>query len=994
MATNPLHHDPELKGILQKLNDIQSHEFSGWRKSFLDRYETFLEDEGTEIASRKYHHYSKSVKGLARVILDVKAIVEKGDLSPHKSTVRGRYALAELSECITAVIAEQDALLPTTRQMEKECGFGKFTMGAVLLRDNFSEYRRLALCVKWLSELRIQLRRVANRQVMEELERFGVKFQSFCHIIADLGLHDTVVKCQEFVPVFDDEESTAVESFSDSTFRCTEKKGNGVAAYEDLEEEAGYEDLEEERSSDYEEETDDESVTVRTEEDISLSLPAKVPSPMATAKKGVDEESYSDHDGESDNESVTVKAEEGSCPSYLAKDSRAAMQKDVASPKAKTEDCSSDYDEETDDESVTVRTDCDGGQPFPVVARKPRQLLAGEDDEEDCDDESIAKGYDIALSASKDQRGKKERGRSNPVRSLEAVASDSSSGRPTALFPSHLESARTLQKVPKSGVKKQNMKQSKHASPKPKGAKSGVTGSSKENDPKSQQSRLCGDSPQTIGEKLSGDEAKESVEMTNPHSKLMCEDNDSSDAHYLATFPMRPGLVRGLSLEDEETKPQRQEAEYGSEDEADVPSRSLRPSNIRGMSFEDDESVPTPGTLSHHKMKQDKEKKVYRNSGSVGPYFVAGLSDNNIGLPKQEQSRPEGFGVGNESVLAGRSVDPSDQFCTLLETEDTSNPQSQGKPNPLRPSYVRGMTFEDDGACKTENAKLESSFESENNPATASLIGCGEMASDEDDDDSRRSGVEQPLRGQTRLTKSQKRDGSCNQSSRSGAEPVMSCKEPTTRSKRRAKAVQSRKDDTATSVRTRHMRSMSSGDCIEPNLPPVSDLHAGDESLRLSSPRSRVEPTDIASVPRASSISGAKKDGIVTPCPCCGRPNNEAVSVDTGLSESASLDIEEAAADIEDEGLGDDFDPSNSFHASNKAETQVAETNSQLVERRRKCYMWYARLGLPNRNQMIQRVAALPDSCDISIEDVDILPWIHGGTTLDITEMNKLFLED
>jgi hypothetical protein len=61
-------------------------------------------------------------------------------------------------------------------------------------------------------------------------------------------------------------------------------------------------------------------------------------------------------------------------------------------------------------------------------------------------------------------------------------------------------------------------------------------------------------------------------------------------------------------------------------------------------------------------------------------------------------------------------------------------------------------------------------------------------------------------------------------------------------------------------------------------------------------------------------------------------------------------------------------------------------------ERRKKCYMWYARLGQPNRETMKRKVAALPDSCDITIEEVNALPWVGGGMCLSVKAMNELFL--
>lgn len=64
-------------------------------------------------------------------------------------------------------------------------------------------------------------------------------------------------------------------------------------------------------------------------------------------------------------------------------------------------------------------------------------------------------------------------------------------------------------------------------------------------------------------------------------------------------------------------------------------------------------------------------------------------------------------------------------------------------------------------------------------------------------------------------------------------------------------------------------------------------------------------------------------------------------------------------------------------------------------QKKRKCYMWYARLGQPNRERMIQAVKRLPPSHEqITEEDVESLPWICGGALLPVKEMNELFLED
>ena len=55
--------------------------------------------------------------------------------------------------------------------------------------------------------------------------------------------------------------------------------------------------------------------------------------------------------------------------------------------------------------------------------------------------------------------------------------------------------------------------------------------------------------------------------------------------------------------------------------------------------------------------------------------------------------------------------------------------------------------------------------------------------------------------------------------------------------------------------------------------------------------------------------------------------------------------------------------------------------------------MWYNRMKMPNKEEMKRRVAKLPDSCDITPEDVELLPWRCGDRFLDLRVMNQYFLE-
>ena len=61
-------------------------------------------------------------------------------------------------------------------------------------------------------------------------------------------------------------------------------------------------------------------------------------------------------------------------------------------------------------------------------------------------------------------------------------------------------------------------------------------------------------------------------------------------------------------------------------------------------------------------------------------------------------------------------------------------------------------------------------------------------------------------------------------------------------------------------------------------------------------------------------------------------------------------------------------------------------------DERRKCYMWYDRMGRPTRDKMKQRIPLMKD-CDITLEDVDALPWMMRGAMISQSELNKLILK-
>ena len=64
------------------------------------------------------------------------------------------------------------------------------------------------------------------------------------------------------------------------------------------------------------------------------------------------------------------------------------------------------------------------------------------------------------------------------------------------------------------------------------------------------------------------------------------------------------------------------------------------------------------------------------------------------------------------------------------------------------------------------------------------------------------------------------------------------------------------------------------------------------------------------------------------------------------------------------------------------------------MKQKRDLLMWYNRMKTPNKERMKERVAMLPPSCDITPDDVELLPWLCKGRYLDLRVMNQYFMEE
>lgn len=76
-----------------------------------------------------------------------------------------------------------------------------------------------------------------------------------------------------------------------------------------------------------------------------------------------------------------------------------------------------------------------------------------------------------------------------------------------------------------------------------------------------------------------------------------------------------------------------------------------------------------------------------------------------------------------------------------------------------------------------------------------------------------------------------------------------------------------------------------------------------------------------------------------------------------------------------------------------KLEHEVRPKRELTVEIADKLIFWYGRLGHPNQETMRRKVAHLPKSCGITVDDVDLLPWIIRGSVLNTKKLHDIIAE-
>jgi len=213
--SNPIKSDPELVGLLKRLDKVNKYKtFDRWKSNFVSRLSTLVYENGIDPAEKICHAFAFVLKATIKCATKVTNHIEKGELSNEKKTVKASLALSELGNNLTTTVQKLEELIPSTDRDEKRMGFTKYHLGAVLIRHGFHQYFTMSQIEDAIEEIGRQLGNVADRQLHDLFAFYGNRFQKFCDIMADLNLYEIMKKCSQFAAAPEEEESSDEESMN------------------------------------------------------------------------------------------------------------------------------------------------------------------------------------------------------------------------------------------------------------------------------------------------------------------------------------------------------------------------------------------------------------------------------------------------------------------------------------------------------------------------------------------------------------------------------------------------------------------------------------------------------------------------------------------------------------------------------------------------------------------------------------------------------------
>jgi hypothetical protein len=230
--------DNRFKEFVQNADEIESIEhFTYWKDEFLATFRQYLDPVGTATARECDEELYFELERLAQYTIKVKKLVTEGSITPEKCSVKGQKSINEMLTTITTCENSINKFVPKTQAEESSCGYSKFELAAVLVRDGFRVYGLMTATRDYIQGLvKGVLSDVLKPNQHSIVQYYCRCLDSFTQIISDLGMFKLMSKCIELYKVrprkkkkkkFNSKTTSLTDALSDTSESDNNAPGKG-----------------------------------------------------------------------------------------------------------------------------------------------------------------------------------------------------------------------------------------------------------------------------------------------------------------------------------------------------------------------------------------------------------------------------------------------------------------------------------------------------------------------------------------------------------------------------------------------------------------------------------------------------------------------------------------------------------------------------------------------------------------------------------------------
>lgn len=195
--------DGKFREYLSSTDEIESIEqFKYWKDEFLETFRKYLDPVGTATARESDEQIYFELERAAKTCTNVKTLIREGKIKPDAISVKGQRSISEMISSMAAIEEHIKAYWPKTQEEEEKCGYSKFELAAVLVRDGFRVYGLMVATRDYVEALSEgPLHKILKPNQRSIIRFYFRAIDSFVDTMADLGMHRLMQKCVEIFKI-------------------------------------------------------------------------------------------------------------------------------------------------------------------------------------------------------------------------------------------------------------------------------------------------------------------------------------------------------------------------------------------------------------------------------------------------------------------------------------------------------------------------------------------------------------------------------------------------------------------------------------------------------------------------------------------------------------------------------------------------------------------------------------------------------------------------